>query len=454
MRKKGTANAGSESPLPAPRPARPRRGDGARRIILQGAVAATVFFGGLVAWTVGAPIESAVVVQATVEVESNRKAVQHLEGGIVKAIHVRENATVDAGDLLVEFDETAARTTLSVVEAQLADQIARAARLMAERAGAARLTMPPLPEDASPRFAARLEDALESQRDAFEARREARTTKMSVLHQRKEQLLRRIDGREQQIASVERQIALLDRQLKGAKKLLKKGLTPLTRVLELERQIEELNGQVGAHNADIAQTEEALGEAELEIVQARREFKEGTVHDYAEARTEIAELQERRIAALDQLRRTKVRAPRDGRVLNLSVHTVGGVVGPREPIMMIVPDDDPLVLTAQVSPSDIDKIRPGADVRVKFSASGVRTAEELDSKVISVSADSMSDPDTGTSYFRAVIELPARAAGVLRDVELSPGMPAEAYIRTGTEPAIAYLVKPLTDILGRAFREE
>jgi HlyD family type I secretion membrane fusion protein len=425
-----------------------------RSLIRNGTIAAGAFFGGLLLWSVVAPIENAVVATATIEVESNRKDLQHLEGGIVSAIHVRENDRVAQGDLVLEFDETPSKTRLAVVEAQLADQMARAARLAAERRDAEAMKSVLPPENASDDYRTRLRDAWAAQADAFAARRQTRLTRAEVLESRKAQLDKRIAGLEAQAASVRRQIDLLGQELDGAKTLAKKGLTPKTRILALERGVEGLNSALGQHIADIAQTEEALGAATLEKVQVETEFREGIAREYAETQTSIAKLQEERVAAYDALRRTKIRAPRDGRVLNLSVHTLGGVVRPGEPVMTIVPEDDPLILTARVAPGDIEKIYPGADARIRFSSLSGSKSPEVTTQVLSVSADGMNDPQTGEVYFRAVLDLPEDRLGKLVETPLSPGMPAEAYIKTGRQSALAYFVKPLTDAFARTFRED
>ena len=432
----------------------PHKRDRTQQLTRNGLIAAAVFFGGLFVWTVIAPIENAVVASAKIEVESNRKDVQHLEGGIVSKIHVRENERITRGALLIEFEETPARTRLAVVEAQLSDQLARAARLAAERKDALDIDEFPLPVGASEAFRTRLKDALAAQTDAFKARRKARLTRTDVLESRKAQLARRVEGLQTQVASVKRQIDLLRQELEGAKSLAKKGLTPKTRILALERGVETLNAGLGRHIADIAQTEEALGAAALEVVQAETGFREEIAREYADTQTAIAKLDEERVAAQDALKRTKLRAPRDGRVLNLAVHTIGGVVRPGEAVMSIVPEDDPLVVAARVAPNDIEKIYPGAKARVRFSSLGGAAAPQLDTKVLSVSADEMEDRRTGDVYFRALIELPEDTVASITETPLSPGMPAEAYIRTGRLSPLAYFTKPLTDAFARTFRED
>ena len=411
-------------------------------------------FGGLALWSVAAPIDSAVIATGQVVVESNRKTIQHLEGGVIGEIFVREGQLVDEGEVLVRLDSTVYGANLSLIDSQLTELYARRARLVSERDGADAVV------DATGLEAvlARSEFAavFSGQQRLFHARRATKTRQISLLEERIVQQEKRINGYRSEIASVTAQLKLIRDELESIRELYEKGFAPLTRLRALERESERLSGQRGSLNASVAEADSIASEARLEIERLREAAREEAIAELRDTAVSIAELEERRVTAADALSRTEVRAPQSGRVIGLAVHTVGGVIGPGVELMEIVPEGDRLEVAARVSPSDIDKVRAGQDAVIRFSAFGVRSTPEADGRVRHVSADSLTDQVTGAPYYLVLIDLPEpdELSELLRGEPLVPGMPTDAFIRTGKRPAISYLLRPLTDALARSMRED
>ena len=346
------------------------------------------------------------------------------------------------------------RANVALINAQLAELYARRARLEAERDGAP-----------APAGARGVPDVLElpdfiaktaGQRRLFEARRRTRTTQIALLEERIVQQRERIAGLEAQIAAFRDQKVLIEDELAGVRDLHAQGFAPKTRLRELEREAKRLGGEGGALRASVAEALSIIAEAKLEIERLGESAREEAITELREAEVSIAELEERRIAAVDSLRRTEIRAPQTGRVLGLAVHTVGGVIAPGAPLMEIVPDADRLQVAARVAPEDVDKVRAGQETLVRFSAFGSRRTPETDGAVRQVSADAMTDDATGAAYFLVLIDIPEGEAltALLGGAALTPGMPVETFIRTGSQPAVAYLLRPLTDAMARSMKEE
>lgn len=417
------------------------------------AVIASVF-GGLILWSIAAPIDSAVIAPGQVIVESNRKIIQHLEGGVIREILVREGQAVRKEQVLLRLDDTVPRANLAVIDGQLRELYARRARLVAERDGLETLAEPEGVEAVlvQPAFS----DKLDGQRQLFEARRSTHATQVSLLKEKVMQQKQRISGLNAQISSLSAQAKLIQDELKGVRELNEQGFAPMTRVRELERENERLDGQRGALQASVAEAESIISEAQLEISRLDEKEREDAITELRDVEVSISQLEDRRVAAADTLARTVIRAPQSGHVLGLSVHTVGGVVEPGRPIMQIVPAGDKLQVAARVSPRDIDKVAAGQDTMIRFTAFSVRRTPVAHGVVSNVSADAIADQTTGAHYYLALIDLPdqEQLSKLLKGQPLSPGMPAESYIRTGQRPAISYLLKPLTDALSRSMREE
>jgi len=435
----------------------PTRADGSddsdvRRFIWLGGLTVFLLVASIGLWSVVAPIEGAVIAPATLQVKSNRKIVQHLEGGIVHEIFVGEGDAVEVGALIVKLDDTAARASLDANDARLIELMALYLRLVSERDD--QLTIPASVELSGLGQAARVADVVEGQRLLFVARRESRESEAALLGQRILQLEERIGGLEILRTSKSRQLGLIEEELEGVSLLHAQGHAPRTRVLALRREVERLRGEQGSHAADIAETRSAIGEAEMEISRLAAGYREEVLAQLRDVEAELVQQRQQRIIAADVLSRTEVRAPRSGRVLGLRLHTVGGVVSPGDTVMYIVPDGDPLIVAARLRPQDVDNVAIGDVVRLRFSAFSQRTTPELEGVVTQVSADALVDEATGASFYTAIVELDDLEPLRRLELTLVPGMPVEAFIRTGSRPAISYLIKPLTDALAHSFREE
>jgi HlyD family type I secretion membrane fusion protein len=426
--------------------------DGMQPRIRFGFAVIALAFGGLGMWSVSASLEGAVVAPGTVQVEASRKKVQHLEGGIVKDIRVREGDAVAEGDVLIRLDDTASGANLRLMQGQSAELAVRQLRLMAERDGAPEFILPTAVALRAKDSA--IADIVSGQRALFEARRASRLLEIDMLREQQAKLKAEIDGLQKQEASKVKQIALFEDELVDLRTLLTKGLTTKGRLLALERDAETSRGTLASLAASIAAADTKQKEIELAILRIDRTFREKVAEELRAVEAELNASSERLVGATDQTQRNEIRAPRGGRVFNLAVHTVGGVVKAGETVLEIVPEDDTLVIGARIAPHDVDKVAPLASATVRLSAFNQRTTPELSGTVQRVSADLIADPASGQGYYQAIVEIPATETGRLQGLELMPGMPAEVFIRTGARTPLGYMLKPLTDSFARAFRED
>lgn len=406
---------------------------------------------GLGGWAAWASINGAVIANATVVVESYSKKVQHVEGGIVSEIHVRDGDRVKAGALLLRLDQTEHRAELAIVDARLNELLASEARLKAERDEAETIQFPE--ELARGASVTGIETILAGQQKLFAARARERQGKKEQLRERIGQFEEEISGLQAQKAALEQQIKLISEELEGVLILRKKELVPTTRWLALQREASKLDGERGSLIAQIARTKGQIGETELSIIQVDQEARTEVLTDLREVQTNLAEYLERRSAARTKLRRTEVFAPQAGIVHQLMVHTIGGVIAAGEPVMLIVPERDSLVLEAQVAPSDIAQVKEGQRAVVRFASFDQRTTPELNGEVINVSADLTRASAETPPYYTARVALTKDELQRLGGKRLKPGMPAEVFIQTGARTALSYLLKPLSDQIARTFRE-
>lgn len=429
--------------------------DDAGRFTRLGWIAAAAVFGGLILWSVLAPINSAVIAPGQLSVETNRKTIQHLEGGVIRKIHVKEGQEVKAGDLLIDLDDTVTRANVDLLTAQLAEGIARLARLLAERDGLENIPDESIAYEMAPKDLDYLSN-LEGQSRLLEARVATKKTQIALLEERIVQQTKRIEGFATQVKSLREQARLVGEELEGVKKLNAEGFAPMTRVRELERTREAIAGQQGQLVASSAESQSVIAEARLEIERLKQQSREDAIKESQDLEVQISGITERRTAALDALRRSEIRAPEDGVVMGLAVHTIGGVVTPGTPVMDLIPRGDELLVAARISPRDVDKVKPGQEAVIRFSAFNARLTPEAIGSVRQVSADNFVDKATGAAYFLVFIDLPPKADldKILKGQVLQPGMPTESFIRTGARPAISYLLKPLTDAFSRSLREE
>lgn len=421
------------------------------RAVLAGLLALGLGLGGFGLWAAEAPLASAAIAPGAVAVDTHRKVVQHLEGGIIAELLVREGDRVAAGQVLLRLDDLEAKSLHALAEGEYLALRAAEVRLAAERDDAAALAFPA--ELETRRGRPEVAEILAGQARIFASGRDALAGQVGVLEQRIAQLRAQIAALRAQLAAGDDQLALIEEEAAAIRELVEKGLERKPRLLALERQAAQLRGQQGDYTNRIAQAQEAIAEAELEILNARRQRVERAAVELREVGTRRAELQERLAAAAVRLTRREVAAPQDGTVLNLRYHTVGGVVPPGGDILDLVPEGDSLIVEARVSPTDIDTVRAGQTAQVALTAFGGRSTPQLKATVLHVSADALADPQTGQSFFLARLAVDAEQLQRLDGVHLAPGMPAEAFIETGSRTMLDYLVQPLTDSFRRAFRE-
>jgi HlyD family secretion protein len=407
---------------------------------------------GLGGWASTAEISGALIAQGSLVVDSNVKKVQHPTGGVVGEVRVREGDHVKAGDILVRLDETVTRANLAIVTKGLTELYARRARLAAERDGAESVAVPK--ELASRVDDPDVQEALSSERKLFDLRRKSRMGQKDQLQQRIKQLNEQIAGLSAQQDAKAKEMSLIDQELQGVRDLWAKNLVQINRLTSLEREAARLQGERGQLIASAAEAKGKIVETQLQIIQVDQELSSDVAKELRETDSKVGEYVERKVTAEDQLRRTDLRAPQDGIVFQLTVNTVGGVVAAGDPVMLIVPAADNLLVEAKVDPKDIDQVQFGQPVVLRFSAFNMRTTPELNGNVVRISADTTTDQRTGQSYYLVRISMTADQIGRLGDVKLSPGMPVEAFIQTGDRTMISYLVKPLRDQLMRSFREK
>ena len=422
-----------------------------RRAQFTGFFLLAAFGGTFSLWAGTTTLSGAVMAPGQFVIDTNVKKVQHATGGIVGELRVREGDQVNEGDLLIRLDETVTRANLQIVTKQLDEFVARRARLEAERDATPKMAFPEeFQGRAGEPAVVKLMDA---ERSLFEARNAAREGQKSQLKKRVSQLQDEITGLKAQQTAKVREAALIARELEGVRELYQKNLVQLQRLSALEREAANLEGQRGQLVAAVAQAEGKIAETSLQIIQIDEEARAEVMKELREIQGRLAELVERRVAAEDQLKRIDIRSPSAGYVHQLAVHTVGGVISPAEPAMLIVPINEALNLEAKVMPNDIDQLAIGQKAIVRVHASNARTTPEINGTVTRISADVTKEQQTGMSYYTIRVALAPEEIRRLAGLRLVAGMQAEVFVQTHDRTPFQYLVKPLSDQIARAFRE-
>lgn len=422
-----------------------------RSLILAGCASLALFAGTVGVWAVATTLSGAVIADGQFVVEGNVKKVQHATGGVVGQLNVREGDWVEQGQVVIRLDDALTHANLQIVTKQLDELTARQGRLQAERdaeeqvAFAAELT--------ARRGEPGVAGLIATEQSLFEARRAARDGQKAQLAQRIDQLNDEITGLKAQQNARDQQARLIEEELSGIRWLYAKNLVALNRRAALEREAARLEGQKGQLIAAVAQAEGKIVETRLQIIQIDAALREEVMKELREIQGKSAELVERRIAAQDQLARIDIRSPSTGFVHQLAVHTVGGVITPAEPAMLIVPAEDSLQVEARINPPDIDQIALGREARVKVNAFNRRTTPELAGRVSRISANTSRDQQTGLSYYTIRITIPAAEFARLGADHVSAGMQAEVFVKTEDRTPLEYIVKPLRDQIAKAFRE-
>jgi HlyD family secretion protein len=447
----GAAPAGKAAAgAPAAAPGDPKWPAGAP--LAAGIVAALLLGGGFGVWSVTTRLAGAVVAPGQVEVLSNRQVIEHPDGGVVGEILVKDGDRVAAGQVLLRLDGTRTRSELAIVTGQLKDLAARRARLEAERDGLDSVTFSPqvqawAAED--PAFAAEVA----SERTLFRARLQALQQQTDLLSQQNSQIANRILGTQAQLDAVQEQVKLVSAALADQKTLLAQGLAQAARVLDLERELANQQGQAGQLGAQIAELKGETTANEISVLQLTTKRREEAVTQLRDIEAKQVQLAEQQLALNDTLSRLDIRAPVSGIVYGSKVFALHSVVRPADPLMYIIPQDQPLVVAARVAATHVDDIHPDQPVSLSFPSFDQHLTLPITGHIEKISADVMTDETTHQSYYAVtVVPDPDALAALGADRKLVPGMPVEAFIQTGSRSALSYLMHPLTVYFGRAFR--
>lgn len=408
------------------------------------------FIGG--GWAAMAPISGAVIAPGVVSPEGSRRTVQHLEGGIIREIDVREGDRVTEGQVLMVLEDVSAQAEVGTLESRLRTLAAIEARLVAERNGAEQIVFnhPSLADHKDPEVRA----VVDQQISQFKARRSNDAGREEILVQRVAQLEQQIIGAQRQVEGVRRQAALIREEIKGVAELYEKGYEKKPRLLALQRSEADLVGDEGDLVSRIARSREQIGETRLQVLNIRQQRLEDVDKELAETQAKRQEVEAQIRDSLDKLRRKVIVAPVDGTILTIKLKTIGGVVRPGEPVIDIVPLHEDLIIDGRISPNDVDDVHEGQHAFVMFPSFSQRIAFKLDGRVERVSADAMADEKSGRTFFTVKIRVDREEVKRLDpEMELAPGMPAEAFISTKPRTLLEYLVQPLSMVIERSFRE-
>lgn len=423
------------------------------RPVFVGFISIAVLFGGFGTWSVMSNISGAIVASGRIEVDRNRQVVQHDTGGTVAEILVDEGDLVKAGDLLLQLDPRQASSDLTLIEGQLFELMARRGRLEAQRDEADDIRFPKdLIEIAATNDDA--QELMEGQRNLFDARRDSVAREREQLAKQANQIEDQITGIRAQETSLAAQLELIEPQLVNQQKLLDDGLAQAASVLRLKQEKASLTGEIGRLIASRAQAEGRITEIEIIGLKLGTAEREEAITQLREIRYRELSLVEQRRALMATIDRLDIRAPVSGVVYSMQVTTPRSVIRPAEPLLYLIPQDRPLVIAAQVRPTNVDEISVGQEVNLRLSSLDQRTTPELKGRVMVISADALTDEVTGGSYFRAEITLsPGEIEKLDEGTILLPGMPVDAFIKTGDRSPLTYLLKPVTDYFIKSWRE-
>lgn len=421
--------------------------------IRAGVIVILVTFVGLGGWASTAPLDGAAIAPGQVIVDSENRVVQHLEGGIVSAIHVRDGYRVEKGELLLELSDTQALAELVVLESQLKEYVGREARLLAERVGDKFIVFP---EELQDENDPAVTNIVKGQQALFASRREAHEGRIAIYQQRIDALEQQKRGLASLIRTLDGRISSFKQELANWQALFERELADKTRINEMERELLRLEGERSSSRSSLAELEIRIGETRSELLVTKENYAEEVSGQLSEAQQVISDLSARRVAIRDVLSRTRIVAPVAGTVVGLSVHTVGGVIRSGDTILSIVPDDQLYAIRARVQISDIDRVKVGQQSDVRLSAFNQQTHDIVKGELLHVSADAFTDDRTGEQYYEARIGITEEGHLTMdaQGMYLMAGMPAEVMIKTGERTALQYLLTPITRLLDRSLREE
>ncbi len=409
------------------------------------------FFGGFMAWAVLAPLAEAAIAPGVIKVEGQRRTLQHLEGGIVREILVRDGDQVRRGQVVMRLDDVQSGATLEALRAARWAVLAQAARLAAELEDRQEVAFP---ADLLAARDPRAQEALAGQRSLFQARLESLRSQMAVLETRREQAAATIRSSEGQLGATRDQLRLIVQEEGMRRNLVNQGLARLPELLALQRSRAGLEGQITDLQGQISRARAAIAEAEGQIRATLDQRRQEVGTEAREVAARRAEAEERLRAAEDVATRRDIVAPEDGTVVNLRLFTVGAVVRAGDPVMDLVPAQDRLVAEVNVAPTDIDVVYPGLQAEVRLPAFKQRLVPYLHGQVTFIAADVTTDPQTRQSHYRAFVRIDEEQLARLPAVFLTPGMPVEAHVQIGTRSFWRYVTQPIRDSLHRAFTEQ
>ena len=421
------------------------------RIVGLGLLVIAAGAGGLAAWAVQAPLSGAVIAQGFVKVDMNRKVVQHQEGGIVKELLVRDGDKVRQGQVLLVIDDVRVDATVDLLRTQLDGELAKAARLEAERALLARIV--PASELEPRAKEPKVAEIVQREESLFRARREALDSQIAVLRRQIRQTEVEARALADQIAAEERALKLQKDELAANEELVRQGFVQKTRVMGLQRGVAEYEARWGEHRAELAKTQQRSSELELRILAQRNGYVQSATDELKETTARIFDLEQRLRPSRDQALRQRVVAPIAGEVVGLRPFSPGAVAGPREVLMEIVPEEKTLVVEARIRPEDINYVRAGSKADVRLTAYQQRSTPLVEGSVTYVSGDRMVDNASGAAYYQVQIALGPEALAAAGNLRMQAGMPAEVYVRTDSRTAFDYLAAPITTYFRRAMRE-
>ena len=423
-----------------------------RTFMVTGLAAFLVLFGGVFFWMAYASISGAVIASGTIVVRGKPKLVQHLDGGIIKDILVKNGDIVKAGDILVRLDETLLDANLEIYRNRLREGLARKARLEAERDDTETLTY----DETVMRLTGVNDDGghRHGQERLFQARRLSRIGQIEQQREKINQFGNQITGVQGMVKSKREQLDYIVRELNGIKKLRDQGLAPETRVLAQEARRADLEGQIAESQADLARIENSIRETDIAILQIDREFQEQVLSELREVSTQVDDLVQQILATNKQLERIEIRAPVNGIVHELNVYTIGGVVPPGGTLMQLIATDQGMDLEVNVEPHSIDQLHTGHQALIRFPAFNQRTTPQLFGTIDMISPSTIVNEKTGVAFYRVGISVSPDEMAKLGDLTLLPGMPAEAFIESNSRTVMGFIFKPLSDSIRHAFREQ
>lgn len=409
-----------------------------------------VTFGLFGGWATLAPLDSAALAPGVVTVKSYRKTVQHLEGGIVRELRVHDGDLVKAGDVLLVLDNTQARSEMEAMRSQLIAALELQARLVAERDA---LPEPPLVPTLDPNDP-RVREARDSEGRIFQTRRTSLLGEIGLLEKSIGQIEEQIRGFKAVIASKQMLAVSYEEEIVDLRALLAEGYVDKQRLREQERSLSRLQAEIAESRSESARARVHIDEARLKILQLKKTFATEVAGLLGDAQTKVYELRERLATLQDRDQRTDILAPESGMVMGMTVHTLGAVVSPGTALLDIVPANEELIVEAQLSPMDIDRVALGKLADIRFSAFKSSTTPVIEGQLVQISADRLINKDTGAAYYLARVALTDKGRQTLGDLTLVPGMPVEVLINTGARTLLQYLMQPASNAFARSLIED